>query len=123
MTAPTSPCEKLESLKHKIDRFASDRDWEKFHTPKNLAMALSVESSELLEIFQWLEGGEGISGLSEQKLQHVTHEVADIFIYLLRFCSVTGIDLLAAADEKLKLNELKYPVNLVKGKSDKYNEY
>ena len=123
MTVPTLSSEKLELLKHKIDRFASDRDWVKFHTPKNLSMALSVEAAELVEIFQWLEGGEGISGLSEQKFQHVKHEVADIFIYLLRFSSVTGIDLLAAADEKLKLNELKYPINLVKGKSEKYNEY
>jgi len=115
--------EKLESLKQKIDRFAAERDWEKFHTPKNLAMALSVEASELLEIFQWLEGSKGVSGLSEKKFQHVKHEVADIFIYLLRFSSVTGIDLLAAADEKLKLNEFKYPIDLVKGRSDKYNEY
>jgi len=123
MTTPTLTSKKLELLKHKIDRFSSDRDWGKFHTPKNLVMALSVEASELLEIFQWLEGAEGVSGLSEQKFQHVKHEVADIFIYLLRFCSVTGIDLLAAADEKLKLNELKYPVDLVKGKSAKYTEY
>ena len=123
MIANNLPSEKLEALRHRIDRFATDRDWEKFHTPKNLAMALSVEASELVEIFQWLEGNQGISALSEQKFQHVKHEVADIFIYLLRFCSVTGIDLLAAADEKLQLNGLKYPVDLVKGKSEKYNEY
>ena len=112
----------LELLKQKIDLFASDRDWEKYHTPKNLAMALSVEAAELMEIFQWLEGSKGVTGLSEKKLQDVKHEVADIFIYLLHFCSVTGIDLLSAAEEKLQLNEEKYPTEVVKGKSDKYTE-
>jgi len=115
--------EKLELLKQKIDQFAADREWEQFHTPKNLAMALSVEAAELMEIFQWLDGREGVTNLSTKKLQDVKHEVADIFIYLLRFCSVTGIDLIAAAEEKLKLNEDKYPTEVVKGKSDKYTEY
>ena len=85
-------------------------------------MALSVEAAELMEIFQWLEGSKGVTGLSEKKLQDVKHEVADIFIYLLHFCSVTGIDLLSAAEEKLQLNEEKYPTEVVKGKSDKYTE-
>ena len=122
---PKSPqsSEKLELLKQKIDKFASDRDWEKFHTPKNIAMALSVEAAELMEIFQWLDGSEGVTSLSTKKIQDVKHEVADIFIYLLRFCSVTGIDLIVAAEEKLKLNEVKYPTDVVKGKSDKYTDY
>jgi dCTP diphosphatase len=102
----------LSALQQKVDQFAKERDWEKFHTPKNLSMALAVEASELMEIFQWRDGQEAIS-----------HEVADVFIYLLRLCSVAGIDLLAAAETKLEQNAQKYPADLVRGKSNKYSEY
>lgn len=113
----------LSLLKQKIDQFSADRDWEKFHTPKNLTMALTVEAAELMEIFQWQDGQEVVYKLTEKKRQSVEHEVADIFIYLLRFCSVTGIDLITATEEKLIHNAEKYPVDIVKGKSDKYTEY
>jgi NTP pyrophosphatase (non-canonical NTP hydrolase) len=118
-----SATDQLSLLQQKVDEFSQQRDWEKFHTPKNLTMALTVEAAELMEIFQWQEGAEGIAGLSDNKRQAVEHEVADIFIYLLRFCSVSGIDLLKAAEDKLKLNSQKYPAELVKGKSKKYTEY
>lgn len=113
----------LPALQQKVDQFAKERDWEKFHTPKNLSMALAVEASELMEIFQWRDGQEDVSSLAEKTREAINHEVADVFIYLLRFCSVTGIDLLAAAEEKLAQNAQKYPADLVKGKSDKYSEY
>jgi NTP pyrophosphatase (non-canonical NTP hydrolase) len=122
MTA-VNQTDRLRLLKQKIDEFSSSRDWEKFHTPKNLCMALTVEAAELMEIFQWLEPQETFKGLSSKKQTAVEHEVADIFIYLLRFCSVTGIDLIGAAEDKLKHNADKYPAELVKGQSKKYTEY
>jgi dCTP diphosphatase len=86
-------------------------------------MALTVEAAELMEIFQWQDNQEGISGLSEKQRQAVEHEIADIFIYVLRFCSVTGIDLIAATEDKLKHNADKYPADIVRGRTDKYTEY
>jgi dCTP diphosphatase len=113
----------LSALQQKVDQFAKERDWEKFHTPKNLSMALAVEASELMEIFQWRDGQEDVSSLSEKTREAISHEVADVFIYLLRLCSVAGIDLLAAAETKLEQNAQKYPADLVRGKSNKYSEY
>ena len=123
MSNPITSSDQLASLRLEIDRFSEVRDWGQFHTPKNLSMALSVEASELMELFQWQVGNEDFSKLPESKKEAVAHEVADVFIYLMRFCSVTGIDPLKAAEEKLKLNDAKYPADVVKGKSDKYSEY
>ncbi|GGL61357.1 nucleotide pyrophosphohydrolase [Pseudomonas brenneri] len=123
MSEAANQTDKLHLLKQKVDAFSKARDWEKFHTPKNLSMALTVEASELMEIFQWLDPQEAFTDLSDKKKTAVEHEVADIFIYLLRFCSVTGIDLIGAAEEKLKHNAEKYPAELVKGQSKKYTEY
>ena len=123
MTTPITSSDQLAELRLEIDRFSEVRDWGQFHTPKNLSMALSVEASELMELFQWQVGNEDFSTLPESKKEAVAHEVADVFIYLMRFCSVTGIDPLKAAEEKLKLNDAKYPADVVKGKSDKYSEY
>lgn len=119
----TARLNQLSALQQKVDQFAKERDWEKFHTPKNLSMALAVEASELMEIFQWRDGQESVSSLPEKTREAISHEVADVFIYLLRLCSVTGIDLLAAAEEKLAQNAQKYPADLVRGKSKKYSEY
>jgi NTP pyrophosphatase (non-canonical NTP hydrolase) len=113
----------LSVLQQKVDQFARERDWEKFHTPKNLSMALAVEASELMEIFQWRDGQEDVSSLAEKTREAISHEVADVFIYLLRLCSVTGIDLVTAAEAKLAQNAEKYPADLVRGKSNKYSEY
>ncbi|VVN66798.1 hypothetical protein PS726_00145 [Pseudomonas fluorescens] len=123
MSSSIPPADQLASLRLEIDRFSEVRDWGQFHTPKNLSMAMSVEASELMEIFQWQVGNEDYASLSESKKEAVAHEVADVFIYLMRFCSVTGIDPLKAAQEKLKLNDAKYPAGVVKGKSDKYSDY
>lgn len=123
MSEMANQTDRLSLLKQKVDEFSKARDWEKFHTPKNLAMALTVEAAELMEIFQWLEPQETYQNLPSEKQKAVEHEVADIFIYLLRFCSVSGIDLINAAEEKLKHNAEKYPAELVKGQSKKYTEY
>lgn len=123
MSSSTPQTDQLAALRLEIDRFSEVRDWRQFHTPKNLSMAMSVEASELMEIFQWQVGNEDFASLSESKKEAVAHEVADVFIYLMRFCSVTGIDPLKAAQEKLKLNDAKYPAGVVKGKSDKYSDY
>lgn len=113
----------LKDLMRRIDSFAQERDWEQFHTPKNLTMALTVEAAELLEIFQWLPDSQRVQEMSEANRKAVEHEVADIMTYLLRFCSVANIDPLAAVEEKLLLNAKKYPVDLVRGKSNKYTDY
>ena len=112
----------IESLTEELAAFAAERDWDQFHNPKNLAMALAVETSELLEIFQWLTFVESQT-LSEKQRGKVKEEVADVFIYLLRFCDKTGVDLLEAAQHKIEVNRKKYPAHQVKGKADKYTEY
>lgn len=119
----TQAPDRLLKLIENVNAFSAERDWAKFHTPKNLTMALTVEAAELMEIFQWLEPHQDMKNLDEKKQEAVRHEVADIFIYLLRFCSVNNIDLLQAAEEKLKHNAEKYPAELVKGKAKKYTEY
>lgn len=98
----------LDALKQRVRLFAADREWQRFHTPKNLAMAMIVEAAELVELFQWLTPEQSTS-LTEQQLEAVRHEVADVLIYLTRLADVLGIDLLAAASAKIELNALKYP--------------
>ena len=123
MSNPITSSDQLAALRLEIERFSEVRDWGQFHTPKNLSMALSVEASELMELFQWQVGNEDFALLADSKKEAVPHEDADEFINLMRFCSVTGIDPIKASEEKLKLNDAKYPAAVVKGKSDKYSEY
>ena len=104
------------------DLFAQARDWEQFHSPKNLSMALSVEVSELIEHFQWMPD-QASYALGEAKQQLVSYELADVFIYLLRICDQLNIDLVSVTKEKMKINEERYPVNKVRGSSKKYTEY
>ena len=107
-------------IQNQLQKFASERDWEQFHSPKNLSMALSVEASELVEIFQLLTLEE--SNFPDQKqLASIRSEVADIAMYLIRFCDVLKINLEEAIDEKFIENGNKYPVELSKGSSKKYN--
>lgn len=107
----------LQQLITDLEHFAAERDWQPFHTPKNLAMALSVEAAELVEIFQWEDGQRPFADYDPAQQAATRHEVADILLYLLRFCSVTGIDPLAAATEKMRLNAEKYPVATAKGRA------
>ena len=111
----------ITNIQHQLKKFASERDWEQFHTPKNLTMALSVEASELVEIFQWLKPEE--SKLPDKKqIELINSEVADIAMYLLRFCDLLDINLESAIQRKIVKNEEKYPVNLSKGNAKKYNQ-
>ncbi len=106
----------------RIRQFADERDWDQYHTPKNLAMALIVEAAELVEHFQWLSDAESQS-LSAGKLQQVSEEIADIQIYLLRIADKLNVDMADAVDKKLTANALKYPVDKARGSSKKYNEF
>ena len=116
------PVNALRALQERLAVFAAERDWEKFHSPKNLAMALSVEAAELVEEFQWLTEQQSQS-LDAERRERVRFELADVFIYLLRISDRLGIDLLAAADAKIVLNERKYPAERVRGDARKYTEY
>jgi dCTP diphosphatase len=112
----------LSELRTLTRAFAAERDWQQFHTPKNLAMALSVEVAELVEHFQWLPTG-AAEELDDRQREGIRHELADVLLYLVQLADRTGVDLRAAALEKLRLNADKYPVERVKGDARKYDEY
>lgn len=112
----------LDELIEKIRRFREERDWDRYHSPKNLAMALMVEAGELAEQFQWLTQ-EQSQTLEPEKLDEVKEEIGDVLIYLANLCDKLGIDPLQSAFDKLEKNRKKYPVSQVKGKSLKYSEY
>lgn len=111
----------IEFLQAEIRRFAEDRDWEPFHTPKNLAMALAVEAAELMEHFQWATPEQSQCPAPE-KLTAIGEEMSDVLIYLVRLADVLELDLLAAARAKLIRNEQKYPVDAARGNARKYTE-
>lgn len=111
----------IASLQSALRDFSVERDWEQFHSPKNLAAALSVEAAELLEHFQWLDDAQSRE-LPESKRSEVAEEVADVFLYLLQISDKLGIDPIEAAIKKLQTNALKYPVERAKGSSKKYSE-
>jgi len=112
----------LTTLQQQLRAFARARDWEQFHTPKNLAMALTKEAAELQEIFQWLTP-EQSAQLDEKQRLHAAEELADVLLYLCRLADVLNIDLAEAAASKLQRNAEKYPADRVRGKSTKYSEY
>jgi dCTP diphosphatase len=112
----------LDILKTRLREFADERDWDQFHSPKNLSMALIAEAAELIEHFQWLTQEES-ARLPGDKLKEVEQELADILIYLVRISDKLGIDLVEAANKKMDLNAKKYPASVVKGDSKKYTEY
>lgn len=114
--------DELTELQKKLKTFAHERDWEQFHSPKNLVMALSVEASELLEHFQWLTEQQSAM-LDADKKQEVAYEMADVFIYLLRLATELDVDLEKFVTDKIKINAEKYPVEKVKGSAKKYTEY
>ena len=111
----------LAALRDRLRRFVAARDWEQFHSPKNLAMALVVEAGELMEPFQWLEGAES-AALTAERLAAVRLEMADVFLYLVRLADVLGVDLLAAAADKIAINEGRYPADRARGRAAKYDE-
>jgi dCTP diphosphatase len=104
--------------------FVRDREWDQFHTPKNLAMALSGEVGELTEIFQWLSEAQASAIMKDpKKAEAVRHEIADVFFYLMRLSDVLGVDVEKAFWEKMQLNAAKYPVERAKGSHTKYTDY
>ena len=112
----------LNYLKLALRQFAAERDWDQFHSPKNLSMALAVEASELMEHFQWLTEDES-SALDEETFKLVRDEIADVQVYLIRIADKLEIDLVDAVDQKMIKNKQKYPVEKVKGSAKKYTAY
>ena len=111
----------LEHLRERVAAFAAERDWDQFHNPKNLAMALAGEAGELLEHFQWLTFDEA-ANLPRSTRDEVALECADVLLFLLRLADKLDIDLVAAAEKKLELNALKYPIEKSRGKATKYDK-
>ena len=117
-----SPDVTIETLQQRLRTFADERDWHRFHDPKNLAMALSVEAGELVELFQWLTPEQSAQIMDDSAAgERVRHEMADVLAYLLRLADVLDIDILAALDVKMGLNAAKYPVETAKGNARKYD--
>ncbi|HQU16466.1 MAG: nucleotide pyrophosphohydrolase [Chromatiales bacterium 21-64-14] len=114
--------DELHVLAERLRQFAAERDWERFHSPKNLAMALIVEAAELVEHFQWLSQQESAE-LPVHKREEVELEMADILIYLVRLADRLGVNLLDAARRKIDINESRYPAQQVRGSARKYTEY
>jgi dCTP diphosphatase len=112
----------FETIKLKLRDFAEQRDWDQFHSPKNLSMALNVEAAELLEHFQWLTEQQS-SSLDADTLSEVADEIADIQVYLIRLADKLGVDIVAATEAKIVKNAEKYPADKVRGQSKKYTKY
>lgn len=112
----------LLDLRNILRQFASDRDWDKFHSPKNLALAVSVEAAELLEHFQWLSDAESADLPVATRIK-VREELADVLLYLIRLADKLNVDLASAAADKININAAKYPVEKARGSRKKYTEF
>ncbi len=112
----------LDNLKNQLREFAHERDWDQFHSPKNLAMAMIVEAAELVEHFQWLSESQSQT-LDPENREHLAQELADVLLYLVRLADRLGIDLMDAAQRKLEINAQKYPADKVRGCAKKAGEY
>jgi len=112
----------IDQLRDELRRFASERQWDQFHSPKNLAIALTIEAAELLEHFQWLTEDQS-SSLPPNVRDKVILEMADVLLYLVRLADKLDADLIEAAKRKLSINAQKYPVSLAKGSAKKYTEF
>jgi NTP pyrophosphatase (non-canonical NTP hydrolase) len=113
----------IPDLQKRLADFAAERDWDQYHSPKNLSMGLAAEAAELLEIFQWLTEAQSSMIMDDEKgMAHVKEEMADVFIYLARLATKLNVDIEAAVLKKIELNEAKYPVELSKGNATKYNK-
>lgn len=110
----------LDELRERIRSFNSEREWERFHSPKNLSISILIEAAELAEVFQWLSEDESVTP-GEDSVERASLEIADVLIYLLNISDKLGIDPIEAAFLKLRLNEEKYPVQLSRGNSLKYD--
>ena len=112
----------MKDILEELTRYTTDRDWDQFHSPKNLSMALSVEASELLELFQWKTEEASLAPTDKEK-QAIADELADVFTYTLLLSKKLNIDLLEATRNKIEKNKQKYPADLVRGSAKKYTEY
>jgi NTP pyrophosphatase (non-canonical NTP hydrolase) len=110
----------MEELKTLIKQFIKARDWEQFHAPKNLALALSVEAAEIVEIFQWKKEDQA---LNPEEIESLRQEIGDVLVYMLELADKYKIDIIQAAKDKMDLNEKRYPVEKVRGKAEKYTTY
>ena len=119
---PEPATDSLEHLRRRLAKFADDRDWQQFHSPKNLSMALIAEAAELVEHFQWLSEAQSLD-LDEEKRSQVRLELADILIYLVRTADQLGIELVSAANDKITINDNRYPVEKVKGKAGRADDF
>ncbi len=112
----------IKGIQKQLAEFARKRNWDEFHSPKNLSMALAAEAAELLEIFQWLTEEQSKEIIhNEKEMALIGEEIADVFIYLVRLADKLDIDIEKAVIEKIKINDKKYPVRLAKGNATKYN--
>ena len=116
------PKDSLEDLRGRLAAFAAERDWDQFHSPKNLSMALIAECAELIEHFQWMSEAQS-KNLSSEKLEAVGHELADILIFLIRVADKLGVNLIEAANVKIGINEQRYPTERVRGSARRAEEY
>lgn len=112
----------IKMLRERVRRFVAARDWEQFHSAKNLSMSIAIETAELMEHFQW-EDASDMKPFSPSRRREIEHELADIVVYALDFCNMMKIDLSSAIERKMRLNEKKYPVRRARGKSQKYTHY
>ena len=123
MSAPTDSTATVADLKARVRAFVRERDWEQFHNPKNLAMALAAETGELMEHFLWATPDQSRAiAIDPAKRAKIADELADVVIYALGFANVTGLDVAAAIDAKMAANAKKYPIEKAKGRSEKYTE-
>jgi len=111
----------LTRIRDRLRDFASARDWNQFHSPKNLAISLSLESAELLEHFQWVSDKDSLT-MPPDKLGKIDEEIADVFLYLIRLADILDVDLIQAAERKIRINARKYPVEKSRGSAKKYTE-
>ena len=114
--------DQLDELRQRLARFAHERDWDQFHSPKNLSMALIAEAAELVEHFQWLSEDDS-RNLPADKLREVAMELADIQIFLIRIADKLNVDIAASVREKIAVNESRYPVDKVRGSAKRASEY
>lgn len=121
MSRVRDTAEPLLNLRERLRAFAAERDWQQFHSPKNLAISLSVEAAELLEVFQWVSE-DASRALPADQLQRARDEIADVLLYLVRLADELGVELAAAALDKIEANAAKYPVAKARGTSRKYTD-
>ena len=121
MSDSRQPTRSLEELRVSLAAFVAERDWDQFHSPRNLAVALSVEAGELLEHFQWLTDNES-RACSKEDLEEIGREMADVLLYLIRLADKLDVDLVEASFAKLESNRAKYPIERAKGRKTKYTK-